>query len=141
MRRVVIAFLMVVVMSAMAAPPCLACLCALPSDESEHAKRADVVFTGRLKKVEELSGDKGHKMRFLVGKVYKGQAKRFTNVFSSEGPCGETYLKREGSKYTVFADLDAGKKYTNGGCDGTKKGSINPDNYDLGEPYAPRSDS
>ena len=130
---------MVTTITAMTAPPCWACTCPAPIDQSDYAKHADVVFTGRLKSVEELGEGKSFKMRFLLGKVYKGSAKRFTNVFAPDwaGQCG--YPNKLGKRYTVFANLDDGKKYTSN-CSGTKQGTINPDNFDLGDPYPPKSD-
>ena len=138
MKRILISFLMVVVMSAMAAPLCWACTCPYQT-KKENAKGADVIFTGKVVKVETKDDGESVTTRFRLGKVYKGQAKRFTNVFTDNGStCG--FLFEKGEKYTVFAHLNDGKKTTNT-CSGTKRGSINPDNYDLGKPYAPKSDS
>ena len=139
MKRVLVAFVMVIAMSAMAAPPCWACSCA-DLGKKEQAKTADVIFTGKVVDVEK--GGSYAKVRFKVAKVYKGGTKRYTNVFT-ESPdpeeCGFGYSFKEDTKYTVFADWGKDKKYTDI-CSGTKKGEINPDNYGLGEPYAPKSD-
>lgn len=134
MKRILIALVLIVAMSAMASPPCWACSC-VPSTKEEKAKAADVIFTGKVKKIE-AKGETEIKVRFRVNKVYKGRTPRFTNVFTpdSGAACGMHF--KEDTKYTVFAYWSDGKKYTSN-CSGTKQGSINPDNYGLSEGYAP----
>jgi hypothetical protein len=134
MRRILAAFALVIVATAMTAPPCWACLCPGGGTKKGGAKSAEVIFTGKVVKIEQID-DFNLKTRFRLGKVYKGQAKRFTNVFTDTS-CG--YNFKDDRKYTVFALLYDGKKHTNI-CMETKEGSINPDNYGLPEGYAPRS--
>jgi hypothetical protein len=120
----------------MTAPPCWGCVCPYRT-KKEQAKGADVIFTGKVVDIEEIGGDGKVRTRFRLGKVYKGQAKRFTNVFTdNHTTCGFGFKKDK--KYTVFAWVDDGKKSTST-CSGTKQSSINPDNYGLPEGYAPRS--
>ena len=136
MKRVLIGFVMILVMSAMTAPPCWACSCA-ELGKKDQAKTAEVIFTGKVVDVEKAGNYT--KTRFKVAKVYKGDTKRYTNVFTESpdpGQCGFGYSFKEDTKYTVFADWGNGKKYTDI-CSGTKKGEINPDNYGLPEGYPP----
>lgn len=136
MKRIFVAFALVVVATAMTIPPCLACSCK-PSSKKEHAQNADVIFTGRVVEREQLGSTTDVRVRFRVGKVYKGQVKKLTNVFTTtEGSlCG--YHFKIDRKYTVFAYWSDGKKYTST-CTGTKEGPINPDNYGLPEGYPPK---
>jgi hypothetical protein len=136
MKRILVAFALVVVATAMAAPPCWACECESTSKQ-EKAQNADVIFTGRVIEKEVLGDTTDVKVRFQVGKVYKGQAEKKTNVFTTNAPglCGFGF--KEDRKYTVFAYWSDGKKYTSN-CMGTKEGQINPDNYGLPEGYPPK---
>jgi Tissue inhibitor of metalloproteinase len=136
MKRILVAFALVVVATAMTAPPCWACSCA-PSSKKEKAQNADVIFTGRVIDKEVLGDTTDVKVRFQVGKVYKGETTKKTNVFTTNAPglCGFNF--KEGSKYTVFSYWSDGKKYVSS-CTGTKAGAINPDNYGLPEGYPPK---
>ena len=136
MKRILVAFALVVVATAMTAPPCWACSCA-PSSKKEKGQNADVVFTGKVISKETLGDTTDLKVRFQVGKVYKGEANKQTNVFTTTkgSLCG--YKFKEDTKYTVFAYYSDGKKYTST-CTGTKEGKINPENYGLDEGYPPK---
>jgi hypothetical protein len=135
MKRILVAFLMVVVMSAMAAPACWACSCPATT-KKQKAKHADVIFTGKVKSITPVQSD--FKVRFRVFKVYKGHPKEFTYVFTpNSGSISGVDFEKD-TKYTVFAHWSDGKKYTSS-CSGTKQGSIDPDNYGLGEAYPPQN--
>jgi Tissue inhibitor of metalloproteinase len=123
------------------ASPCWACSCAEDTPKG-YAKRADVVFTGRVVEVrgggsdDGTYGDDNLKVRFRVKKVYKGKAKRATTVRTNESSAACGYGFSEGKRYTVFAQKEDGKLSTNL-CSGTKRGGINPDRYGLPEGYPP----
>lgn len=142
MKRVLVAVVMALAGTAVAAPPCWACSCA-SSTPKEQAEAADVIFTGRVLKVrggdadDGILGDDNVKVRFRVKKVYKRHPRRITKVFTNESgaACGFTFKK--GKKYTVFADKSDGKKTTNL-CSGTKRGGIDHDRYGLPKAYPPQ---
>jgi tissue inhibitor of metalloproteinase len=120
--------------------PCWACSCAADTPKG-YAKRADVVFTGRVRAVangddDGVSGDDNLRVRFRVKTVYKGKARRRTTVRTSESEaaCGFTF--DEGKRYTVFAQK-ANHKLSTNLCSGTKRGGINPDRYGLPEGHPP----
>jgi hypothetical protein len=143
MKRILVAMVMALVGTAVAAPPCWACSCA-PSTPKQKAESADVVFTGKVLKItggdtsNGSYGDDNVKVRFRVGKVYKGNPRRHTKVFTNESGAACGYHFKKGEKYTVFADRhNNGTKHTNL-CSGTKKGSIDPDTYGLPEGHPPR---
>jgi tissue inhibitor of metalloproteinase len=123
------------------ASPCWACSCA-GATPKEHAKSADVVFTGRVKEIrggdsdDGTLGDDNLKVRFRVQKVYKGKARRTTTVRTNESGAACGYGFVEGKRYTVFAQKANGKLSTNL-CSGTKRGGIDPDKYGLPEGYPP----
>ena len=145
MKRIVLAMVMALVGTAMAAPPCWACSCA-PSSAKHKAESADVIFTGKVLKItggdtsNGSFGDDNVKAHFRVGKVYKGHPNRYTKVLTNESGAACGYHFKKGEKYTVFADRQKdGDKYTSI-CHGTKKGGIDPDKYGLGEGYPPKDD-
>ena len=141
MKRLLLVLVMVMVGTAVAAPPCWACSCA-PSTKKQDAKTADVIFTGRVQKITGIDydngslGDDNAKVRFRVGKVYKGHPQRITRVYTNESEAACGYAFKEGKRYTVFANWHNDKKKTSL-CSGTKQGRINPDNYSLGNGYPP----
>src|SRR5918992_3747224 len=85
------------------ASPCWACSCAADTPKG-YAKRADVVFTGRVKSItggdtdDGTLGDDNFRVRFRVRKVYKGKVERITRVRTneSEAACGYGFV--EGKK-------------------------------------------
>jgi hypothetical protein len=130
--RVVVAVSLALGAVGVTAQPCLACTCA-PATPHEYARRADVVFTGRVVKIirplpDNVMGDDFLRVRFDVSRTYKGRARahRVVRTNESEGPCGFTFS--HGARYTVFAYRHKGRPSTNL-CSGTKRGRINPDRY------------
>ena len=123
------------------ASPCWACSCAADTPKG-YAKRADVIFTGRVLEVaggdsdDGTHGDDNLKARFRVKKVYKGKATRITTVRTNESSAACGYGFAEGKRYTVFAQK-AKKRLSTDLCSGTKRGGINPDKYGLPEGYPP----
>lgn len=136
MKRILVAVMLTIALTAMAAPPCWACSC-VPMTKREQAKNADVIFTGKAKKVAPAAQEGVLRVRFRVQKVYKGNPKAITYVFtsSSGAACGVHF--KEGTRYTVFADRTDSRKWVYS-CSGTKRGDINPLNYGLGPSYPPR---
>lgn len=136
MKRIVVVVLLAILTIAMAASPCWACSC-VPSTKKEKAAAANVTFTGKVKKIMQPDEAPELKVRFRVGRVYKGHPKRITRVFTatSGAMCGVHFEK--GKRYTVFAKWNDSKKWTNS-CSGTKRGPINPDDYGLPKGYAPK---
>ena len=122
------------------AQPCLACSC-VPATPRQHAKRADVVFTGRVTWItvarddNGLLGDERVRVRFAVGRRYKGRIRPRVRIHT--GTTGNTcrFIFRKGKRYTVFAYRHEGRLMTNI-CSGTKRGRIKPDRYGL-DRYGP----
>jgi exopolysaccharide biosynthesis protein len=140
MKRILGAFLMIVVATAMTASPCWACSC-IPNDtKKDKAKRADVVFTGTVTSITDTDpSDQSAplKVQFEVAKVYKGYPKEVTHVYTPKdgAMCGATF--EVGKKYTVFAQINGGQKETSN-CSGTKQGTIDPDFWGLPKAYEPQ---
>ncbi len=142
LRRLVMIVVMVAVAIPVAASPCWACSCASTgdpaSDRRQHARNADVIFTGVARRVwaddptpdDGVTGDETIYARFSVGKVYKGRDRNRAVI--NAGPAGNTcrFDFEEGERYTVFATRRKGELHTNL-CSGTKKGRIDPDRYGL----------
>ena len=124
------------------ASPCWACSCAAETKKG-YAKRADVVFTGRVRAIaggdsdDGTEGDDNLRVRFRVRKVYKGKATRITTVRTNESSAACGYGFEEGKRYTVFAQR-AEKKLSTNLCSGTKRGGIDPDEYGLPEGHRPK---
>lgn len=135
MKRILAAVVMVIALTAMAAPPCWACSCA-PSTKKDEAKSSDVIFYGKVTDIKEVAEFK-LRVKFNVRRVYKGFTSETTSVFTStDGASCGVYFE-EGRRYTVFADkYKDGEKWTSS-CSGTKQGRINPDNYGLGNGWSP----
>jgi hypothetical protein len=120
------------------AQPCWACSCA-PATSREHAKAADVVFTGRVTQIivepddNGLLGDEKVRVRFRVGRKHKGRVR--PRVWIHTGTTGNTcrFIFRRSRRYTVFAYRYEGPLTTNI-CSGTKRGRINPDRYGFDRP-------
>lgn len=140
MKRILISLVMVIAMTAIATP-CWACSC-LPNDtKRDKAKRADVVFTGTVTSIADpnpADATAAFKVQFEVAKVYKGNPREITHVYTAkEGSmCGVTF--EVGERYTVFATWSGSQKWV-GMCSGTKAGRIDPDFWGLPEGYPPRS--
>jgi hypothetical protein len=132
---------MVVLMSAMAAPPCWACSCLPDETKRDKAERADVVFTGTVTLITDTDPTDAaapQKVEFDVQKVYKGYPKAVTNVYNSKWGSMCAASLEVGKRYTVFASVDDGKKWTSM-CSGTKEGTIDPDFWGLRKAYPPQS--
>jgi hypothetical protein len=114
------------------AQPCLACTCA-PATPRQHARAADVVFTGRVVNIvrpapDNSMGDDDVRVWFRVGRTFKGgtRAHRVVRTNESGAACGFTF--RRGARYTVFAYREK-QRLTTLLCSGTKRGRINPERY------------
>ena len=134
LRRTLIVVFLVALAVPVVASPCWACSCA-PSSRREHAKRADLVFTGIAKSERvidegdpEFEGDETIGTRFRVGKTYKGHPGGWVTIGTpaNEAACG--YDFEMGDRYTVFA-YDEKDGYSTNLCSGTKRGGINPERY------------
>ena len=140
-KKILLLLAVVMVSTALAAPPCWACSC-LPNDtKAKKAKRADVVFTGTVVSITDTDPSEvtaPFKVGFEVAKVYKGYPRETTNVYTAKqgSMCGMTF--EVGEKYTVFALVQNGEKWV-GNCGGTKKGTIDPDFWGLPKAYEPQS--
>jgi len=115
-----------------------ACSCAVTTPE-EQADDARVVFTGRVRKVDRSDVEQGQgtiRVRFRVGKVYKGAVDRHVEVItaSNGAACGCHF--KEGVRYTVFGSRRSEPIPTNL-CSGTKRGPIDPSEYGLPPGSAP----
>jgi hypothetical protein len=145
MKRVLVICLLAISGVAMTASPCWACSC-MDQTKEEKAEGASHVFYGKVVHIgggdldDGTYGDDYLRVRVWVKTVYKGKnIDRVTTVRTNESgaACGyETFEK--GKRYTVFADKDDGKLFTNL-CSGTKRGNINPDNYGLPEGSEPEN--
>jgi UNC-6/NTR/C345C module len=109
------------------ATPASACSCVVTTPE-EQAEGARVVFTGRVRGVEQADNELS--VRFRVKTVYKGHVERHTDVVtaSDSAACGCSF--KEGKRYTVFGSR-RGEPVPTNLCSGTKRGSIDPDEYGL----------
>ncbi len=109
--------------------PASACSCILLTPK-EKAKRADVVFTGRVLRIGEPS-DGLVVARFGVRVLFKGMVTRRVNVTtaSDEAACGCRF--RVGRRYTVFAYHPDGGGLATDLCSGTRRGRIDHDRYGL----------
>jgi hypothetical protein len=122
--------------------PCLACTCVAGVTPRQHAKRADVVFTGRVRQIilepddNGLLGDEKVRVRFRVGRTYKGRlGKRvLIHALTTGNTCGFHFHK--GKRYTVFAYRHKGWLKTDI-CTGTKRGRIKAERYGLDRHRAP----
>ena len=135
MRRLILATLLALGAAPLAAQPCLACSCVgyeTPRKARHaHARHADVVFTGKTKRVE-LSEDGTRRFAyFRVEKAYKGtQRENLVIKTSSSGASCGFYFKDD-TRYTVFGHGEGPRKYSTHLCSGTKRGRIDPDRYGL----------
>ena len=104
-----------------------ACSCA-PATPEQYARWADVVFTGVVKEVTETETQR--RTLFELRVLYKGKARRHTEVHSGvqESACGVRF--QDASKYTVFAGRSDGELWT-GLCDGNQRGRIRHAKYGL----------
>jgi hypothetical protein len=135
-RRTVLALLFAVGAVPLSAQPCFACSCA-PRPEhqtrqeyrEEQARRADVVFTGKVRRLEY--SEQTLTAHFRVGKAYKGtHRERLTIKTNSTGAaCG--YSFKDGKRYTVFGTGDGPESYRTYICTGTQRGRIDPADYGL----------
>jgi hypothetical protein len=109
------------------ATPSWACSCAaLPKEEL--ADQAKVVFTGRAVSIER--SETTHRVRFRVGKVYKGNVGRHVDVVTASDSAACGCFFKEGSRYTVFGDRRREPVGTDL-CSGTNPGRIDPDSWGL----------
>lgn len=139
MKRLAVALIIATGSVPLAAEPCFACSCA-PREEGqsrqeyreEQAKNADVIFTGRVRRIEG-SEDPGGSIEayFRVGKAYKGTHRKrlIIETNSSGAACG--YSFKDGKRYTVFGFGEGPKRYSTGICTGTQRGRIDPEKYGL----------
>jgi hypothetical protein len=115
----------------MSATPAAGCTCEVQSSV-RHAARADVVFTGRLKEIDEPVGGLTRSSmdpvtyRFEVERVFKGAVPQNASVVSAGdgASCGLEGMN-VGSRYTIFAQTDAGS-LRSGLCGGTHAGDPDP---------------
>ena len=116
------------------AQPCLACTCVPPEEgqtrqehREEQAKNADVVFTGKVRDIER--GEQLTKVRFWVGRKYKGtHREKLTITTASQGSvCG--YHFKDAKRYTVFGYGDGPRSYSTNLCSGTQRGRIDGEKY------------
>ena len=127
MKRVLLSLCLAASLLPVAQTPASACSCAAASPE-DHARWADVVFTGIAREVTETDTERitGFRLRVL----YKGKARRNTDVHSGvqESACGVRFA--EGQKYTIFASRSDGQLWTNL-CSGNQRGRIRHARYGL----------
>jgi hypothetical protein len=135
MKRLILAGLIALGTAPLAAQPCWACSCVpydSPREERHaHAKHADVVFTGKTKRVE-VKPDQGRIIAyFRVEKAYKGTHRDnlVIKTASSGAACG--FYFKDDTRYTVFGFGDGPRVYQTNSCSGTKQGRIDPDRYGL----------
>ena len=130
-RRTVLAVLFAAGAVPLTAQPCWACDCvAGPETQKEReqaAEEADVVFTGKVRKIEP--GSQVVKVRFWVGRKYKGthREKLMVKTPSHEAACGVSF--KDGKRYTVFAHGDGPYSYWAYSCGETQRGRINGERY------------
>jgi hypothetical protein len=124
--------------------PCFACTCAAATPR-QHARAADVVFTGRVVKIvrpapDNAIGDDWMRVRFDAGLTYKGRARAGRVVRTNESGAACGFRFRRGKRYTVFAYRHKGRLETNI-CTGTKRGGINPDRYGFDRSVLPATEA
>ena len=135
MKRLILAGLMALGATPLAAQPCWACSCVQydsPRQERHaHAKNADVVFTGVTKRVE-VKHDQGRTIAyFRVEKAYKGTHRDNLVIKTASGGAACGIYFKDDTRYTVFAYGDGPRIYWANSCGGTKQGRIDPDRYGL----------
>ena len=135
MKRLIVAALVALGTAPLGAQPCWACTCvAYESPRQErhsHARRADVIFTGKTTSVEQSRDGQTLIAYFRVGKAHKGtHRERLVIKTQSEGSiCGFHF--KDDTRYTVFGKGEGPKVYSTNSCSGTKRGRIDPDRYGL----------
>ena len=140
MKRLLLVVALAATSLPLTAAPCLACSCAGRMDgqserEYRHqaARQADVVFTGRVWRIEgDYSGGGGTvEAHFFVEEAYKGTRRhRVTVSTSAQGTACGFYFRR-GARYTVFGYGDGPRSFDTNSCTETRRGRIDPDRYGL----------
>jgi hypothetical protein len=132
-RSIASALLLATLSMPLTATPAWACSCVVTTPE-EQADSARVVFTGRVRSVEQTDNELS--VRFRVKTVYKGRVERRTDVVtaSDSAACGCSF--KEGKRYTVFGSRKREPVPTNL-CSGTKQGTIDPAEYGLPPGHRP----
>ena len=139
MRKLLIAAVLALTSMPLSAPPAFACSCVPREDgqtereyRREAARDADVVFTGRVWRVERapdgFGSDEAH---FFVEEAYKGTRRhRVTVSTSAQGSmCGFHFTR--GARYTVFGYGKGSRHFHTNICTETQRGTIDPDRYGL----------
>ena len=138
MRKLLVVLALAVTSVPLAAEPCYACSCVGPEEGEERewrhkaAREADVVFTGRVWRIEgDWGGGGSVKAHFFVEEAYKGTRRhRLVVSTSAQGSACGVFFKR-GARYTVFGYGEGPKRYSTHSCSETQRGWINPDRYGL----------
>jgi hypothetical protein len=127
MNRILVSLLLAASVLPLAQTSASACSCVAASPK-EYARSADVVFTGVARGVTETDSERITRFRLRV--LYKGRARRHTDIHSGvqESACGVRF--GEGQKYTVFASRSDGELWTNL-CSGNQRGRIRHARYGL----------
>lgn len=139
MRKLIVAAVLALGSVPLTVQPSFACSCVPPKEgqtereyRHEAARDADVVFTGRVWRVERaddgFGSDEAH---FFVEEAYKGTRRHRVTVSSSAqgSMCGFHFNR--GTRYTVFGYGKGPRRFHTHLCTETQRGWINPDRYGL----------
>ena len=140
MKRLLLATALAAASLPVAAQPCFACSCVPRADgqterEYRHqaARQADVVFTGRVWRIEgDYSGGGGSvEAHFFVEEAYKGTRRhRVTVSTAAQGTACGVFFRR-GARYKVFGYGKGPRHFDTNLCTETQRGRIDLDRYGL----------